>query len=253
MKLHFKSFGQGPAVIILHGLFGSLDNWVSLGRQLAEDFSVYLVDQRNHGRSPHDDEWNYELMAEDLAEFMEDQGVLQAHLIGHSMGGKTVMQFAGMNPYQIDKLIVADMAPVVYSPHHTSIIEALNSVPVGDIKNREEADEWLQKGIEEWGVRQFLLKGLGRNKAGGFRWKFNLRVLSDLYPNVLETVSMDHPFDGPTLFLYGGTSTYVLPDYHPTVRELFPAVEFVEMPEAGHWLHADDPQGFLQEVRRFLL
>jgi pimeloyl-ACP methyl ester carboxylesterase len=253
MNLNFKSFGQGPALIILHGLFGSLDNWVSQANQLADSFSVFLIDQRNHGRSPHGEPWNPEQMAEDLAEFMDQQGIMQAHLLGHSMGGKTVMKFAGLYPYQIDRLIVVDMAPRAYEPHHQEIIAALNAVQIDQIQSREEAEEQLKPSISDWGVRQFLLKGLTRNGKDGFKWKFNLPLISRDYLNILEKVELDAPFEGPTLFVSGEKSNYVRPADHPEILTQLPAAEFSVIPQAGHWVHAEAPEAFLAEVRRFLL
>ena len=252
MDLNFKTYGQGPALIILHGLFGSLDNWVSHARQLADSFSVYLVDQRNHGKSPHDPEWEYAVMAEDLHEFMDDHGIFQAHLLGHSMGGKTVMKFAGEYPERVEKLIVADMAPVHYAPHHLETIAALNAVPVRKIASRQDADKLLAQRIEEIGVRQFLLKSLVRDPEGGFRWKFNLEVITQKYEAALEAIPLDFPFDKPTLFVSGGRSEYMIPAYHEQIREDFPDAEFQIIPEAGHWLHAEAPVRFLEIVRSFL-
>lgn len=253
MKLHFQSYGQGPALLILHGLFGSLDNWVSHARKLSEHFSVYLIDQRNHGKSPHSDEWNYQLMAEDLVEFMDDQGIMQGHLLGHSMGGKTVMQVAAYHPGRIDKLIVADMAPKAYSPHHHEIIAALLSLDLPNISSRKEAEEQLAKHISDWGVRQFLLKGLGRDEQKNLQWKFNLKVLSEKYPEALKAIRLEYEFEGPTLFVSGGKSNYVQDADRADILKTFPDSRFVVLPDAGHWLHAEAPDAFLEAVLEFLL
>lgn len=252
MQLNFKSYGQGPALIILHGLFGSLDNWATHARQLSDRFSVFIVDQRNHGKSPHHPEWDYATMAEDLRAFMDDQGMLRAHLLGHSMGGKTVMKFAGEYPDRVEKLIVADMAPKSYPPHHTAILAALNAVNLDGIESRQEADHQLAMGIPEAGVRQFLLKSLSRTKEEGFRWKFNLPVISEHYPKILDTVSFDFPFENPTLFVSGGDSTYVQPEDHAIILEAFPEAQFEVIPNAGHWIHAEAPARFLEIISGFL-
>ncbi|MEM6344911.1 MAG: alpha/beta fold hydrolase [Bacteroidota bacterium] len=252
MDLNFKSFGNGPALIILHGLFGSLDNWVSHARQLADSYSVYLLDQRNHGKSPHDDQWDYETMADDLEAFMDQQGIYQAHLLGHSMGGKTVMQFAMHFPERIEKLIVADMAPKGYEPHHIEILETLINIDLANFENRQAVAAHMEASIPEMGVRQFLLKSLGRDGQKQFRWKFNLPVIYQNYPKILEPIELAFPFDGPTLFLSGGKSNYVSPEEHELILEGFPEASFVVIPQAGHWLHADSPSEFLQEVRAFL-
>lgn len=252
MELNFKSYGKGPALIILHGLFGSLDNWVSHARQLSEHFSVYVIDQRNHGRSPHAPEWDYPTMAEDLADFMDQQGIFQAHLLGHSMGGKTVMQFAMYHPERIDHLVVADMAPKAYEPHHTQILESLIQLDLSALSSRSEAEKQLAKGIADPVIRQFLLKSLGRDADKKLRWKFNLEVIYEKYALILEAIELDFPFEGPTLFLSGEQSTYVQAHDHDLIQEGFPGAQFEQMPQAGHWLHADRPAAFLAAVQAFL-
>ncbi|MEZ4830269.1 MAG: alpha/beta fold hydrolase [Bacteroidia bacterium] len=253
MNLNVKTFGQGPALIILHGLFGSLDNWVTHARSLADDFTVITVDQRNHGRSPHAERWDYPAMAEDLATLMDQSGIYQAHLLGHSMGGKTVMQFASDFPERINRLVVADMAPKAYPPHHNEILSTLNRIDVHTLSSRQEADAQLATGIPETAVRQFLLKSLGRNEDLSFEWKFNLRVISRDYANILAPVKLHAPFPNPTLFVSGSRSAYVQPEDMPEIKEYFPQVIFRTIPNAGHWLHADQPELFIQEVRNFLL
>ncbi|MEY3444169.1 MAG: hypothetical protein RLZZ519_2450 [Bacteroidota bacterium] len=199
MELNFKSFGSGPALIILHGLFGSLDNWQGLAKLYAEHFSVFIVDQRNHGKSPHSDApHSYTQMADDLRELMEQQGIYTANLIGHSMGGKTVMQFAVDNEHMVEKMVVADMGIAANDFRHSEIIEALWAFPFDEIKERKIADEWLALRIPDFGVRQFLLKNLDRRADGGFEWKFNLKVLHRDYRNILEGITSPHPIDVPT-------------------------------------------------------
>lgn len=252
LELNYKTSGQGPALIILHGLFGSLDNWVTLSRSLSEEFSVYLVDQRNHGRSPHDPEWNYQVMAEDLHDFMDQHGIMQAHLLGHSMGGKTVIKFAGEYTDRIDKLIVADMGIKQYNPHHEIILNSLASLDLTTIESRNGAKSILEQSIPNPGIVQFLLKGLGRDESKNFQWKFNFEVIHQNYSNVLEGVQNEFPFEGPTLFLSGANSEYVLPEDHHSILESFPSATFQVIDGAGHWLHADKPQEFLNAVFTFL-
>lgn len=253
MELNFKSYGQGPALVILHGLFGSLDNWVTHARLLSETYSVYLYDARNHGRSPHVDAFNYEAMAEDLLDFLDEHGIYQTHLLGHSMGGKTVMTFAGMYPERIDKLIVADMGVRQYPPHHNEILAALRSINPKEFASRNEVDAVLvSKGIEEVAVRQFLLKSLGRDENKDFAWKFNFDVIDEHYHEILKGVELDHTFDEPTLMLYGGDSDYVKKEDFESIRAFFPEAEFVEIPSAGHWLHAQKPNEFLEALTTFL-
>lgn len=252
MQLNFKVFGQGEALIILHGLFGSLDNWVSHARTLSKQFTVFIIDQRNHGNSPHADTWSYELMAEDLYGFMVEQGIPQAHILGHSMGGKTAMQFAAWYPELILKMIVLDMAPKAYEPHHTQILKGLSSLPILEIQNREEADQFLKQYIPEESVRLFLLKGLKRNNGGGFRWKFNLDVINKLYVDILKELDISDPVDIPTFFLSGQRSEYLLPEDHQAIEELFTKVRFQAIPNAGHWVHAEQPEAFIAACFDFL-
>ncbi|MDP5170777.1 MAG: alpha/beta fold hydrolase [Bacteroidia bacterium] len=252
LTLNYKSFGQGPALLILHGLFGSLDNWASLAKQFGEEFSVYLIDQRNHGRSPHTDEWNYGLMAEDLHDFMDQHGIMQAHLLGHSMGGKTVMTFAGEYPERIDKLIVADMGIRQYPPHHEEVLKAIAAVPLDTLVSRQQAEEIISAHLDDQGVIQFLLKSLGRDEEKRFRWKFNFEVISQHYQEVLAPLSMPFPFEGPTLFLTGVNSHYVRPEDHDSILMWFPQARFEAIADAGHWLHADQPEAFQMSVASFL-
>jgi esterase len=253
MDLNFKSFGSGPALIILHGLFGSLDNWQGLAKQYAEHFSVFILDQRNHGKSPHTDTaYTYAQLADDLLEFMEQQGIPTANLIGHSMGGKTVMQFAVEHEWKVEKLVVADMGVGPNELRHTEIIDALMAFPFDEIDERKAADEWLAARIPDFGTRQFLLKNLDRKAGGGFEWKFNLKVLHRDYDNILEGIESPHPVDVPTLFIRGGKSDYVKDADFPAIQKLFPQVRFETIPGAGHWVHAEAPQEFFEKTMQFL-
>jgi esterase len=251
MKLNFKKTGTGKPLVILHGLFGSADNWFSIAKELEKDFTLYLVDQRNHGDSPHSEEWNYEVMVEDLKELIDEEGLDKIYLMGHSMGGKTAMNFAVEYPERVDRLIVADIAPRYYEVHHQTILEGLNSIKLDQIKSRKEADDQLAKYIDEVGIRQFLLKSLGRNSEG-FVWKINLPVITENIEEVGEELDSDGKYEGPTLFLGGSNSNYIRQEDLPDILEHFPnyQIEFVQ--DAGHWLHAEKPEAVIQEVRRFL-
>ena len=251
MELNFKSFGQGTPVIILHGLFGNLDNWQTFAKQLAEHFLVYIVDQRNHGRSPHTDEMNYQAAAEDLRNFMEDQWIYRAHLIGHSMGGKTAMQFAFDYPDMLDRLVVVDITPRVNPDRQGDLIEAMLALDPSQLTSRKEAEEQLIDKIPDFGVRAFLLKNLTRNKTGGYRWKMNLPVLHQALPNILAAVEGE-PFTGPTLFVRGGQSDYIANQDWPEISRLFPEASLATIPDAGHWVHADAPQSLLEHIIPFL-
>lgn len=251
MKLNYRKVGEGKPLVILHGLFGSADNWFSIARELDKEFTMYLVDQRNHGDSPHDDEWNYEVMVEDLKELLDEEGLEKAYLMGHSMGGKTVMNFALNYPERVEKLIVADIAPRYYPVHHESILEGLNSLDLKAINSRKEADDALANYISEPGIRQFLLKSLGRD-ADGFAWKINLPVITKNIENVGEALPEGESFDGPTLFLAGANSNYVQQKDLPEMLEFFPNYELEFVQNAGHWLHAEQPHAVVEEIRKFL-
>ena len=253
MDLNFKVFGQGDPVIILHGLFGTLDNWQTFAKQLSETHSVYILDQRNHGRSPHVDTLSYPEMADDLAKFMQTQGMFQATVLGHSMGGKTAMQFALNHPDLLEKLIVVDIAPKAYAGGHESIFEALLSLNLTEMHSRSDAEAYLAPRIPERGVRQFLLKNFTRDKAGGYVWKMNLPAIHRAYPNILDTVRGEsESYDGPTLFVRGGKSRYVQDEDVPVIRRYFPNMRLETVAEAGHWVHAEAPDRLLRIVRTFL-
>jgi pimeloyl-ACP methyl ester carboxylesterase len=253
MELNFKSFGSGPALIILHGLFGSLDNWQGLAKQYAEHFSVFIVDQRNHGKSPHtDSRFTYGQLAADLREFMEQQGMYTASIIGHSMGGKTAMQFAVEHEYMVEKLVVADMGIAPNGHRHQDIIDTLVAFPFDAIQERKLADEWLATRIPDFGVRQFLLKNLDRRADKGFEWKFNLEVLHRDYAHILEGIASPQAIDVPTLFIRGGKSDYVLDADFDAIRKVFSHASFDTIAGAGHWLHAEQPQAFFEKTIAFL-
>lgn len=251
MKLNFKKTGTGKPLVILHGLFGSADNWFSIARELDKEFTMYLVDQRNHGDSPHSSAWNYDLMVEDLKELLDDEGLEKAFLMGHSMGGKTVMNFALKYPERVKKLIVADIAPRYYPVHHESILEGLNSLDLKAINSRKEADDALAKYISEPGIRQFLLKSLGRD-AEGFTWKINLPVITGNIEIVGEALPEGESYEGPTLFLAGANSQYIQQKDLPEILEFFPNYELEFVQNAGHWLHAEQPHAVVEEIRKFL-
>lgn len=192
MTLNFRKTGTGKPLVILHGLFGSADNWMSVAKGLEENYTLYLLDQRNHGDSPHSDTWNYKAMAADLKEFMEAEGLQKASFLGHSMGGKTVMKFALTYPEMVEKLVVADIAPRPYPVHHQTILEALNAVDTKSLSSRKEAEDKLAEYIPERGIRQFLLKNLTR-KEGAFEWKINLPIITKQIENVGEEITADKP------------------------------------------------------------
>ena len=251
MNLNFKKLGSGKPLVILHGLFGSLDNWFSIARELEKHYTLYLVDQRNHGDSPHAEEWNYSVMVEDLKELLDEEGLDKIYLMGHSMGGKTVMNFACAYPERVEKLIVADIAPRYYPIHHQTILEGLNSINLTEIKSRKDADDQLAKYISELGIRQFLLKSLARNSEG-FVWKINLPVITKNIEEVGKALEEKAVYEGPTLFLGGANSDYIKQSDLPDLQKHFPNYELEFVANAGHWLHAERPEAVMEEVRRFL-
>ena len=255
MKLNFKKFGTGQPLIILHGLFGSLDNWQTLGKQFAENFTVFLVDQRNHGQSPHSKEWNYEVMVDDLMELMKDENIENPIVIGHSMGGKTAMLFAVRNPGILRKLIVADMAPKYYEPHHQQIIQALTAVDFDKVKSRKEVEEILFKYIKDLGTMQFLLKNIYwedlENKILG--WRFNLEVISENIKTVGMAIPENKPAEHlPALFIRGGKSDYIQDKDKESIKKIFPLAEIKTIENAGHWVHAEAPAEFYNMVIQFI-
>ena len=253
MKLNFKKSGTGPSppLVILHGLFGSLDNWFSIAKELVDHYTLYLVDQRNHGDSPHSNDWNYGVMVEDLRELLDAEGLDSVYLMGHSMGGKTVMNFAVTYPEPVRKLIVGDIAPRHYPIHHQRILEGLNALNLQTLQSRKEADDQLAAFIPELGIRQFLLKSLGRD-ANGFAWKINLPVITEQIEEVGKALEEGTIFDGPTLFLGGANSSYIQQQDLPDINTHFPNSEWVSIPDAGHWLHAEQPEAVVKAIRRFL-
>ncbi len=252
MDLNYKTFGQGEPVIILHGMFGTLDNWQTLARRLADHHTVYIVDQRNHGRSPHTDTMSYPEMAEDLRHFMEDHWIYNAHIVGHSMGGKTAMAFALHYPEMVDKLVVVDIAPRAYPGGHQEIFEVLLALDLSAIRERSEADDFLKPRVPEPSIRQFLLKNLTRDKDGGYRWKMNLPVIYQHYSDILAEIKNETPYAGPALFIRGENSSYVQPGDDENVRSLFPNARIETIPDAGHWVHSERPDAFFEHLQAFL-
>jgi len=250
-QLNFKVFGEGQPLIILHGLFGSLDNWITLAKRFSDDFKVYIVDQRNHGLSFHDNEFNYRVMANDLLKLMNSEGISSAHLIGHSMGGKTVMDFAVNHPEKVDKLIVADIGPKFYPVHHTEIIKALYSIPVQSLTSRKEADELMAQRISDFGTRQFLLKNLQRD-GDAFKWKMNLDVIAKNIEEVGKALNQNAIYHKETLFIRGGNSDYILDKDLILINSTFPKGKLETIDGAGHWLHAEKPKEFYELVMNFL-
>jgi esterase len=252
MKLHYRELGEGSPLLILHGLFGYSDNWQTLGKKFSEHHQVFLIDQRNHGRSPHSEEFNYDLMAQDLLELIEENRLEAPAVMGHSMGGKTAMTFALQYPDRLSKLIVVDIAPKDYPIRHDGILDALLAVDLSQVSSRDEADAQLARGISHPAVRQFLLKNLYRKEDHSFGWRPNLPAIDRNLDQVGAAITAGAPFKKPTLFIDGGKSSYVRPEDHEQIRQLFPNARIETIAEAGHWVHAEAPEKVYQLVREFL-
>jgi esterase len=251
MKLFFREYGQGKPLLILHGLFGSSDNWLTQAKLFADSFKVYTVDLRNHGLSPHSDVFDYQSMVSDLAEFVDDHNIIAPVIIGHSMGGKAAMNFALAFPEKIDKLIVVDISPRAYDLEHYAILDGLNAIPINSIVSRNEADEILSKYVPESDVRQFLLKNLQRKPAGGFSWNINLPVLTLKLSNIGLDLQVNGTFTKPTLFIRGARSNYVLDSDWNRITTIFPEA-MLETLETGHWVQAEKPKEFVEVTMRWL-
>jgi pimeloyl-ACP methyl ester carboxylesterase len=254
MKLHYNSYGSesSPALIILHGLLGSSDNWHLFGQKFGGHFHTFALDARNHGRSPHSDQFNYYVMAEDVVEFMMQQSISSASLLGHSLGGKTAAYAALLHPELVDKLIVVDIAPRSYKAHHDQVFDELTSLDVSAFQYRKDIDEALALKIPEIPVRQFLMKNLARNESGGFQWKMNLEIIEKNYARINEELPRDRQFNKPTLFIRGSNSGYIQMDDLPVISRLFPKAEIVTIKNAGHWVHVDASEEFSAAVLNFL-
>ena len=252
MPLHFKQLGQGEPLVLLHGLFGSADNWFGVAPPLAEKFHVIALDLRNHGRSPHHAEMDYPLLAADVAEFFTAQKIESAHVIGHSMGGKVAMQFALDFPACVRKLVVVDMAPRAYARAHDRIFAALLALDLSSFSTRPPIEEALAPEIPSLNLRRFLLKNLGRDPSGGFVWRMNLRALAENYSRLGEVLAAGKRFSGPALFLRGGRSDYVNAADEVAIHRQFPAAQLQTIAAANHWVHADAPEEFVRLVLDFL-
>ncbi|MFC4095055.1 alpha/beta fold hydrolase [Euzebyella saccharophila] len=251
--LNSKIEGKGTPFLILHGFLGMLDNWKTLGSQYAEEgYEVHLIDQRNHGKSFWSTDFNYDLLTEDLKYYMDEHQLHEAIILGHSMGGKTAMQFACTYPERVAKLIVADIAPKFYPPHHQPIIDSLLKLDLPSLNSRGDADDALGKYIRDFGTRQFLLKSLYWREKGKLGFRFNLEVLSQKMAEVGENIGSNESFIGPTLFLRGDQSEYIQKADTENIKRHFPNASIEVIDKAGHWLHAQNPKQFFNKSMSFL-
>jgi pimeloyl-ACP methyl ester carboxylesterase len=252
VKLFFRKYGEGEALIILHGVFGSSDNWMTVAKRLVANYSVYTIDARNHGLSPHDAAFDFDVMSEDLSEFINDNQISNPTLIGHSMGGKTIMTFANKYPDKIKGLVVVDIGPKSYEVQHRKLLDALLALDLNQIKTRQDAEQKLTESIPDISTRQFVLKNLYRKEDNQFGWRFNLQSLNTNIEKIGASQLSNHPFNKPTLFIRGEKSNYIKDEDWMDIQSVFPQATLCTVKDAGHWIHADNPDGFITCLTDFL-
>lgn len=253
MTLHSRIEGEGTPIIILHGFLGMSDNWKSIAAQFAaEGFQVHALDLRNHGKSFHSDEFNYEIMMEDVKKYIDMHQLSHSIVLGHSMGGKVAMLLATTYPNLVSKLIIADIGPKYYAPHHQTILAGLNAVDFSKNPSRSEVEQVLSNFVTDFGTRQFLLKNLYWKTPEQLAFRFNLQVFNDKIEIIGTALPFEKKFDGPTLFLRGAKSNYILDADFETIYYHFPMASIVTIDNAGHWLHAENPKDFQLRVLQFI-
>ncbi len=251
MELFYRKIGEGQPLIILHGVFGSGDNLYTISKSLAENgYEIYLTDARNHGQSPRSEEFDYEVMAADLNELIEKENLNQPIIMGHSMGGKTVMQYSQLYD-NFKKLIIVDIAPRYYPTHHNHIINGLNAIDLTTIKSRKDAEEIFSQYVKDFGEQQFILKNLYRT-SDGFDWRINVPVIAKNIYQVGAEISLDKKIDKPVLFIKGGDSAYINQDDEISIKNCFINAAIVSIPGANHWVHATQPEEFLNKLLAFM-
>jgi pimeloyl-ACP methyl ester carboxylesterase len=263
MELFYRKEGTGSPLVIVHGLYGSSDNWLNIGKRLAEKHTVYMIDQRNHGRSPFANSHTFNDMRDDLNEFFEKQNIEKAILLGHSMGGKAVMWFAYDYPEKVEKLVIADIAPKDYLLLkedsqiylHQNILLAMQEIDFSKIKSRNDVDDFMAQKIDDSRIRQFLLKNVAKDrKLNQYKWRVNAEVLYDHLDEIVSGVNkkwLDERspiMNYPVIFIRGLNSKYILPEDEPMIKKIYPDARIVDIPEAGHWLHAEQPRKFMKAV-----
>lgn len=251
IELNYKSFGEGQPVIILHGLFGMLDNWKSFAVRLSKEYEVFIVDQRNHGRSPHTERISYDLMSQDLYNFIQQQGLNDLLLIGHSMGGKVVAQFCLDHPALVEKAVVVDMGLKEYPGNHYPIFESLLNLKLDKISDRKTAESILAEQIDDPSTLQFLLKNLKRTGQNNFQWKMNLKGIYAQYPELITSIDSSFTSDSNILFVKAGESDYVLEEDWLGIQEIFVNARYEVVEDAGHWIHADNPEYLYELINSF--
>jgi esterase len=264
MKLFFRKSGNGPPLIILHGLFGSSDNWITIAKSLGDYFTVYLPDQRNHGQSPHSDIHDYASMREDLYELISDLKLRKVFIAGHSMGGKTAVSFALKYPEMINGLLIADISPFANEERmlfaynqHITILRTILSIDLSAVRSRVEVESLLTERISDEKVRGFILKNLQRSTGNIFTWKLNAQSLLDNLDKIMEGIDLEEGYSNPVtgfpvIFLKARNSDYLPPSDMKNIKRAFPSLEFEEVPDAGHWIHADRPDEVVKNIIRLI-
>lgn len=254
MRLSFREYGTGrPPLVILHGLFGSGDNWHTIAKRLESKRHVFALDLRNHGQSPHSEVFTFPAMASDVVEFLDAQGLSSADVLGHSLGGKVAMELALSHPDRVRRLVIVDISPKSYHPHHVDLKDAMLSLDLGSISSRKEAERALAERITDRSVRLFLLKNLALGDNGRYRWRLNLAGIAKNFSATGAPIAGGRRWDGPVMFLRGGRSDYVDPSAdEPRIRELFPRARIETIKEATHWVHADQPEAVVEAIEGML-
>ena len=252
IPLAITNQGDGPPVVILHGLFGRRRNWQGLQKRLATKARTITVDMRNHGDSGWDDVMTYDAMADDVAALIQNLQIAPALVIGHSMGGKAAMSLALSTPEAVKALMVIDIAPVPYDHDYAPYVDAMRHVPLTKLERRSQADDYLADAINDRAVRAFLLQNLGQNDNGLY-WQVNLDAIESGLPDILDfPIGAGDPYDGPTTFIAGGNSDYIEDAHHPVIEALFPSATFASIEGAGHWVHADKPTEVIAAMETFI-
>jgi len=249
MKLYCRQIGHGDPLVILHGLFGMSDNWLTIAKQLSKTYHCYILDMRNHGRSPKSEDHNYDDMVEDIYEFLTDFELRTASFLGHSMGGIVAMKFALEYSHRVEKLVIVDIAPKSYPALHQNILSGLKTISIDKIKSRKEANEYLKEFVRSGETRQFLLKNLYRKEDNSYAWRINLDAIYNHASEIGRGISTTNVYEDQTLFIRGEKSEYILPEDFPQIEKLFPKAIIIEIQGASHWVHAERPDEFLTALK----
>ncbi len=252
MELNTQIFGKGKPLIIIHGFLGMGDNWKTIAKKLADHYEVHLPDMRNHGKSPHSSDFSYDIMVQDVNNYMNAHNLDKVRLIGHSMGGKIAMQFASEHPDLVEKLVVVDISPKLYQPHHDEILKSLKKLKESHLESRTQAEEILSETIKDKGVRLFLLKNLKRETDNKLSLKPNIDIFIQNRHEIGKALPEKCKFNGETLFIKGENSSYIRTNDKKLINEHFPNFKVIEIKNSSHWVHAENPRDFLSQLVDFL-